>query len=88
MKKILLGLTSLLLICACAHKKDIVQTRYLLPIPQEVETCKGHFIVGKGTRLHIAANAVDKSAISNAFAAWDGALETTEKNVSDNCIAM
>ena len=88
MKKILLGLTSLLLICACAHKKDIVQTRYLLPIPQEVETCKGHFIVGKGTRLYIAANAVDKSAIFNAFAAWDGALETTEKNVSDNCIAM
>ena len=88
MKKILLGLTSLLLICACAHKKDIVQTRYLLPIPQEVETCKGHFIVSKGTRLYIAANAVDKSAISNAFVAWDGALETTEKNVSDNCIAM
>ena len=87
MKKILLGLTSLFLLCACAHKADIVPTRSLLPIPQEVETAKGCFTMGKGTRLYIAANDNDKSAIANALAAWN-VLGTTDERVADNCIAF
>jgi hypothetical protein len=78
MKKILLGLTSLLILCACAHKADIVPTHSLLPIPQGIETAKGSFTVGKGTNLYIAADDNDKSAIANALAAWD-MLEATEE---------
>ena len=88
MKKLLIGLTSLLLLCACAHKENIETSRSLLPIPQEIKSSRGDFTVGEGTGLYIAANAEDKSAIANAFAAWNGVMEMTEENSATDCIAM
>lgn len=88
MKKILFGLASLLLLCACAHNEVTESSHCLLPVPQDMQTAKGHFTIGKGTRLYIAAPGEDKSAIANAFAAWDGVLETAGENSTVNCIAM
>ena len=88
MKKILFGLASLLLLCACAHNEVTESSHCLLPVPQDMQTAKGHFTIGKGTRLYIAAPGEDKSAIANAFAAWDGVLETSGENSTVNCIAM
>ena len=88
MKKLLLGLTGLLLLCACAHNADTATSHNLLPIPQEMQTSKGHFTAGEGTKLYINAPADDRSAIANALAAWNVALEVAEESVADNCIAM
>ena len=88
MKKLLIGLTSLLLLCACAHKANIETSHSLLPIPQNMQTTKGHFTVSEGTKLYISAPADDKIAIANAFAAWSGLLEATEEKATANCIAM
>ena len=88
MKKILFGLASLLLLCACAHNEVTESSHCLLPVPQDMQTAKGHFTIGKGTKLYIAAPGEDKSAIANAFAAWDGVLETSGENSTVNCIAM
>ena len=88
MKKILFGLASLLLLCACAHNEVTESSHCLLPVPQDMQTAKGHFTIGKGTRLYIAAPGEDKSAIANAFAAWDGVLESAGENSTVNCIAM
>ena len=88
MKKLLLGLTSLLLLCACAHKPDIATSHSLLPLPQEIQTAKGNFTLVKGTKLYIGADTGDKCAIANALAAWDNILEATEMKVASNCIAM
>ena len=88
MKKILTGLASLLLICACAHNESVERDYTLLPVPVEIQTSDGDFTITNGTRLYINAPAGDKDAITNAFAAWSGMLETTENNATSNCIAM
>ncbi|MBQ5627728.1 MAG: beta-N-acetylhexosaminidase, partial [Bacteroidaceae bacterium] len=88
MKKLLIGLTSLLLLCACAHKANIETSHSLLPIPQDMQTTKGYFTVSEGTKLYIGAPADDKIAIANTFAAWSGLLEATEEKATANCIAM
>ncbi len=88
MKKILIGLASLLLICACAHNESVERDYALLPVPVEIQTSDGDFTITNGTRLYINAPAGDKDAITNAFAAWSGMLEATENNATSNCIAM
>ena len=88
MKKLLVGLTSLLLLCACAHKEKIETSSCLLPIPQEMQIAKGCFTVDKDTKLYINTPAEDKNAIASTFAAWNGALELTEEYTAANCIAM
>ena len=88
MKKLLTGLASLLLICACAHNESVERSYTLLPVPQEIQTSDGDFTITNGTMLYINAPAGDKDAITNAFAAWDGMLEATDNNATSNCIAM
>ena len=88
MKKTLLGLLSLILVCACAHDANVISSHSLLPVPQDMQTAKGYFTVGNGTKLYINTPADDKDAITNAFAAWNNLLEATENNAATNCIAM
>ena len=88
MKNFFLGLTSLLLLCACAHNTDNATSHSLLPLPQQIGTSKGSFTVGEGTKLYIAADSDDRNAIANALAAWSGVLEVTGENTTANCIAM
>jgi hypothetical protein len=66
MKKSLIRLASLLLLCACAHNTDNATSHSLLPLPQLIETSKGSFTVGEGTKLYIAADSDDRNAIANA----------------------
>ena len=88
MKKTLLGLLSLILVCACAHDASVETKHSLLPVPQDMHIAKGCFTVSKGTKLYINTPADDKDAITNAFAAWNGLLEATENNATANCITM
>ena len=88
MKKILLGLTSLLLLCACAHNADVMPGHSLLPIPQEIQTSNGEFTLTDKTKLYINAPASDKSAIAKVFTAWNTQLATVETDAATDCIAM
>jgi phosphoribosylamine-glycine ligase len=71
MKKILIGLATLLFLCACAHKESVERSYTLLPIPQEIETLDGDFTITNGTRLYINAPADDKNAIAKAYTLAD-----------------
>ena len=84
MKKTLLGLLSLILVCACAHDANVISSQSLLPVPQDMQTAKGCFTVGNGTKFYINTPADDKDAITNAFAAWNNLLEATENNAATN----
>ena len=89
MKNILLRLASLLLlVCACTRKPDTTTEYSLLPIPQSMHIADGSFTIGKGTKLYIDAPADDRHAISNAFAAWEGIMTTTENKAATDCISM
>ena len=85
MKKLLIGLVSLLLLCACAHENG---SDCLLPIPLEMQTSNGEFTLTNETKLYIAAPAADKSAIAKVFTAWNAQLATVDTEAATDCIAM
>ena len=85
MKKLLIGLVSLLLLCACAHDNG---SDCLLPIPLEMQTSNGEFTLTNETKLYIAAPAADKSAIAKVFTAWNAQLATVDTEAATDCIAM
>ena len=85
MKKLLIGLVSLLLLCACAHDNG---SDCLLPIPLEMQTSNGEFTLTNETKLYINAPASDKSAIAKVFTAWNAQLATVDTEAATDCIAM
>ena len=87
MKRIITGVVTLLILCACAHERSGERLN-VLPQPRQIERNNGSFTVDNTTGLYIDAPESDKNSITELFNAAGFSFVPASEDRGNNCIAM